>query len=196
VDRADRQRFERHPDSAAPIFDSQRTSYEELNTRANRLAHHFRAKGVGPDLVCVCLERSADLIVALLGILKTGGAYVPLDPCDPHHRLAMMLTETRPPVLITQERWLAILPKLGIETICMDRDAAVLSRQAQTNPPRLANGRNLAYMIYTSGSTGTPKGVLNVHEAIVNHLLWMQETHPLVPLHAITYRAAPVSAAA
>jgi amino acid adenylation domain-containing protein len=173
---------ERHPESAALIFGSQRVSYEELNARANQLAHHLRIKGVGPEvLVCVCLERSADLIVALLGILKAGGAYVPLDLCYPHHRLAMMLTETRPPVLITQERWLAILPKLGIDTICMDRDAAVLGGEPQTNPPRLANGRNLAYMIYTSGSTGTPKGVLNVHEAIVNHLLWMQETHPLAP---------------
>jgi len=171
---------ENDPDATALIFGSRRVSYGELNARANQLAHYLRHRGVGPEvMVCVCLERSVELVIALLGIMKAGGAYVPLDPAYPHDRLSMMLAETRPPVLVTQRRWLGILPDLGIHTVSLDGEFLAVAGEPETNPAPLAGGKNLAYVIYTSGSTGIPKGVLNVHEAIVNHLLWMQETHRL-----------------
>jgi len=115
----------------------------------------------------VCLERSLELVVAMLGILKAGGAYVPLDPSYPAERLAFMLEDTRAPVLLTEQRSLAKLPAYTGHTVCLDRDAARIAQHPETNPPPSANPTNLAYVIYTSGSTGKPKGVMIEQRAII-----------------------------
>ena len=171
---------ERTPEAPALIFESRRISYREVNARANRLAHYLRRVGVGPDvLVGVFAERSVEMVVALLGVMKAGGAYLPIDPACPKERLRAMLQDADPPVLLTQKRLLVTLPEHDIHTICLDRDGHMLASEPATNPPAVTGGKNLAYAIYTSGSTGLPKCVLNVHEAIVNRLLWMQHTYCL-----------------
>ncbi|HET9387024.1 MAG TPA: amino acid adenylation domain-containing protein, partial [Gemmatimonadales bacterium] len=151
----------RTPEATALIFEDQRLSYAELNARANRLAHHLIALGVGPEvLVAVCLERSPEFVVSLLAILKAGGAYVPLDPAYPQQRLAFMLEDTRAPVLLTEQALLAqIPPSYAGRLVCMDRDEQLLDAQPLTNPTCRATAESLAYVIYTSGSTGRPKGV-------------------------------------
>jgi amino acid adenylation domain-containing protein len=171
---------ERAPGAIAVSCGGQQLTYGELNARANRLAHELRARGVGPDaLVALCLERSLELVVALLGILKAGGAYVPLDPSYPAERLAFMLQDTRAPVLITEERLLKALPAFAGHTLCLDRDAARLAQHPASNPEPGAHAHHLAYVIYTSGSTGKPKGVMIEHRSLVNHMLWMQRRFPL-----------------
>jgi amino acid adenylation domain-containing protein len=171
---------ERTPEAPALIFEARRFSYREVNARANQLAHYLRQVGVGPDvLVGVCAERSVEMVVALLGVMKAGGAYLPIDPAYPKERLRAMLEDADPPVLLTQERLLISLPESEIHTICLDRDDHVLAREPETNPAAVTGGKNLAYAIYTSGSTGLPKCALNVHEAIVNRLLWAQHTYCL-----------------
>jgi len=170
-DRCIHQLFEaqvqRTPEATAVVFEAQRLTYAELNARANRLAHHLRTLGVGPEvLVALAMERSLDLVVGLLGILKAGGAYVPLDPSYPAERLAFMLTDTRAPVLLTQQRLLGQLPAYAGHTVCLDRDWASIAAQPDSNPAPSSTPDNLAYVIYTSGSTGTPKGTLVTHHNI------------------------------
>lgn len=165
------QRFEsqaqRQPDAVAVAMGDASLSYAEVNTRANRLAHHLRTLGVGPDvLVGVCLQRSPDLIVALLAILKAGGAYVPLDPDYPSERLAFMLADTSAPVLITEQALRRPLPASNAHVLCIDSDADGLARYPDGNPLALASADHLAYVIYTSGSTGTPKGVMVTQRAV------------------------------
>ena len=170
----------RTPDAIAVVLDDVALSYAELNARANRLAHHLRSTGVGPDvLVGICLERSIEMVVGLLGILKAGGAYVPLDPDYPARRLGQMLEDARPALVLTQEWLLPRLPEQGIATCCLDRDNAVLAERPATDPAPLGGPLNLAYVIYTSGSTGRPKGVGVPHGGIVNRLLWMQDAYHL-----------------
>ncbi len=148
------------PNAAALVFEDQQLSYRELNRRANQLAHYLSARGVGPDvLVGVCLDRSPEMIVALLGILKAGGAYVPLDPLYPRERLAFMLEDSRVQWLLTQGQVLENLPQQGAETICLDRDWEVIARERDENLASCVRSENLAYVMYTSGSTGTPKGI-------------------------------------
>jgi amino acid adenylation domain-containing protein len=174
------EQVERTPDAAALVFQSVTLSYRELNERANRLAHRLRAMGVGPDvLVGVCIERSVEMVVGLLGIMKAGGAYVPLDPEYPRERLGLMLADAEAPVVLTTEHLLNVLPEHDVPTICLDRDWDTLAGEPTANPELITNGKNLAYVIYTSGSTGNPKGVPNVHEGIVNRLLWMQNAYGL-----------------
>jgi amino acid adenylation domain-containing protein len=174
------EQVERTPDATALVFESQRLTYRELNARANQLAHRLRKMGVGPEvLVGICAERSVEMVVGLLGILKAGGAYVPIDPSYPKERLAVMLEDAAPPVLLTLERLLEFLPDHKIPTICLDRDWQTIADEPATNLPILTTGKDQAYAIYTSGSTGKPKGVPNVHEGIVNRLLWMQDSYPL-----------------
>jgi amino acid adenylation domain-containing protein len=167
----------RAPEAVAVVFGEQRLTYTELNTRANRLAHHLRMLGVGPEVpVAIALDRSLELVVGLLGILKAGGAYVPLDPGYPAERLAFMLADTQAPVLLTQERLLENLPVHAGRTVCLDRDWAHVAEQPDTDPSGVATSENLAYVIYTSGSTGQPKGVMVEHRALVNHMEWMCQT--------------------
>ena len=156
------------PGATAVVFDDRSLSYQELNQKANQLAHHLRALGVKPEVsVGVCMERSAELIVALLAVLKAGGAYVPVDPAYPAERLAFMLEDSRVPVLLTQARLLATLPSLPAQIVCVD-DWAQFSDEPAKNPSNTVTPENLAYVIYTSGSTGRPKGVQIRHETVVH----------------------------
>ena len=175
------ERFERRaaetPDAVALTFEGRPLTYDALNRRANQLAHRLRALGiVQDDLVGVHLERSADLVVAILGILKAGGAYLPLDPTYPHERLQFMLDDARIALVVTTSRLAAGSPLSGAELVCLD-DA---DNEPSDNPPAVAEPDNLAYVIYTSGSTGKPKGVLVTH-ANVSRLfdasdIWFQFT--------------------
>jgi amino acid adenylation domain-containing protein len=149
-------------------------SYGELDACSNRLANHLRHLGVGPEVrVALCLERTPEMVVALLGVLKAGGAYVPLDPGHPAERLALVLADAGPAVLLTEERWLAALPPHGARTVCLDRDAPAIAAAGDAALPPAAGDESLAYVIYTSGSTGRPKGVQLPHRAVVNFLLAM-----------------------
>ena len=161
---------ERTPDVVAVVFEAEQLTYAELNRRANQLAHHLRALGVGPEvLVAICLERSLEMVIGLLGILKAGGAYVPLDPAYPKERLAFMLKDAQVPVLLTQERLVAGLPEHDTKVICLDSDWETIARENGENPGVSTLPENLAYVIYTSGSTGQPKGVLVSHHSIAGH---------------------------
>ncbi|HKQ88382.1 MAG TPA: amino acid adenylation domain-containing protein [Candidatus Acidoferrales bacterium] len=159
----------RTPNAVALIFEAQQILYRDLNARANQLAHYLRRLGVGPDvLVGVCLERSAGMPVALLGVLKAGGAYVPLDPSYPKDRLAFMVEDSGLRVLVTDQELAGRWSDLPVELVCMDRDREAISREKDGNPKAVGNPENLAYVIYTSGSTGRPKGVQIPHRALVN----------------------------
>ncbi|WP_141753450.1 non-ribosomal peptide synthetase, partial [Duganella sp. HH101] len=170
------------PHQVALVYEDEQLTYAELNARANRLAHHLRTLGVGPDvLVGVCTERSLEMVVGLMGVLKAGGAYVPLDPSYPADRLAYMLEDAAPAVLLTQQRLLSVLPASEAPVFLLDADAASLDACDATNPSNLTSARNLAYVIYTSGSTGRPKGAAIDHAGIVNRLRWMQQAYELTP---------------
>jgi amino acid adenylation domain-containing protein len=161
---------ERTPDAIAVVFEAEQLTYGELNRRANRLAHHLRALGVGPEvLVGICLERSLEMVIGLLGILKAGGAFVPLDPAYPKERLAFMLKDAQVPVLLTQERLVAGLAEHDAKVICLDSGWETMARESGENPGSSTLPENLAYVIYTSGSTGQPKGVLVSHGSIADH---------------------------
>ncbi|MBV8466230.1 MAG: amino acid adenylation domain-containing protein, partial [Burkholderiales bacterium] len=160
-------------------------SYVELNRRANQLAHYLLAAGVRPDdRVAICVERSFDMVVGLLGILKAGGAYVPLDPSHPVDRLAWMLEDSAPAAVLTQTQLQDKLVRPSVPVIVLDAAAirSELSGYAGHNPSRATLGlgpEHMAYVIYTSGSTGRPKGVINQHSGVVNRLCWAQETYRL-----------------
>ena len=180
---------ERTPDSIAVVFEEQALTYRELNTRANRLAHHLRTLGVGPDVpVGLCVERSLELLVGLLGILKAGAAYVPLDPTYPPARLAFMLADAEASVLVTQPQWMARLPMHGVQMVCLDGDWERLAVQPGDNPVSGVTPANLAYVMYTSGSTGQPKGVMIPHSALSNHMHWMQETFALTAADRVVHK--------
>ncbi|MGC2777759.1 MAG: amino acid adenylation domain-containing protein [Bradyrhizobium sp.] len=161
----------RTPDSIALVDDNRRLTYAELNARANRLAHHLRHLGVGPEVVVgLCIERSLEMVIALLGILKAGGAYLPLDPSYPADRLAYMLEDARAPVVVTQAHLREQLPADAGHLVRIDADWADIARQPATNPVNITVPANIAYIIYTSGSTGRPKGVSGLHEGMVNRI--------------------------
>jgi amino acid adenylation domain-containing protein len=163
------QQVERTPEAIALIFEAEQVSYRELNERANQLAHYLRQLGVRPEgRVGICVERSVEMVVGLLGILKAGGAYVPLDAEYPGERLRFMLADAQVEALLTQEQLLARLPEHQARVVCLDRDWEEIGQQSEQNPQSGATADNLAYIIYTSGSTGTPKGVLVQHRGISN----------------------------
>jgi amino acid adenylation domain-containing protein len=171
---------ERTPEAVAVVFESQQLTYRELNRRANQLAHHLRSLGVDPDtLVGICLERSLEMVVGLLGILKAGGAYVPLDPAYPQERLTFMLEDSQVPVLLTQQQLVEKLPEHQARVICLDADWETITSHCEENPISGVTPENLTYVIYTSGSTGKPKGTMLSHRALCNHMLWMSVTWPL-----------------
>ena len=148
----------RTPDAIAAVSNGTQLTYRELNQRANQLAQYLRALGVGPEvLVGLCVERSLEMVVGLLGILKAGGAYVPLDPGYPKERLAFMLEDTQAPVLLTQERLLTKLPEHRAHVICLDTEWHLIALAGEENPVSGVKADNLAYVIYTSGSTGNRK---------------------------------------
>lgn len=165
---------EQTPDAVAIVFEDSKLTYCELDQRANLLADRLRALGVGPDvLVALFLGRSLDMITAMLGVLKAGGAYVPLDPTHPQKRLAYMLADAQPLVLLTQEHLQSKLPPHGSQVVVIDAAPASAVR-SERNPVRASSPGDLAYVIYTSGSTGQPKGVEIEHRSVLNMLASMQ----------------------
>ncbi|HST62208.1 MAG TPA: amino acid adenylation domain-containing protein, partial [Longimicrobium sp.] len=165
---------ERTPDAVAAVFEDRQLTYGELNARANRLAHHLRARGVVPDArVGICVERGLDMVVGLLGVLKAGGAYLPLDPGYPRERLIDMAEDSAAAVLLTLGSLADRLAGLDLPVVLLDEDADWWERQPATNPARDGlTPEHLAYVIYTSGSTGRPKGVQLVHRAVSNLVHW------------------------
>jgi amino acid adenylation domain-containing protein len=160
---------ERTPDAVAIVCSGKQVTYRELNSRANQLARHLRKLGVGPEVpVGLYMERSLEMVIALLGILKAGGAYLPLDPEYPPDRLAYMLQDAQPPVVLTQEALADELPSLWAQVICVDSDAELFPRESEQDSAPGAVAESLAYVIYTSGSTGRPKGVLIAHRGLCN----------------------------
>jgi amino acid adenylation domain-containing protein len=159
------------PDAVAVVFENQQLSYRELNAKANQLAHHLQAMGVGSEvLVGLCVERSIEVIIGIFGILKAGGAYVPLDPTYPQERLAFMLEDTNLKVVLTKTEWIEILPVITASVILLDADWQKIEQQSQQNPVCDVTPENLAYLIYTSGSTGKPKGVQMPHASVGYYL--------------------------
>jgi amino acid adenylation domain-containing protein len=166
----------RTPDAVAVIDNERTLTYSQLNTQANRLAHHLRRLGVGPEaLVAICVERSLEMVVALLAILKAGGAYVPMDPSYPQERLAYMLKDSAPAALLTLARLKGVLPAgaNSLPIIALGAGAPLWAGMPDSNPDRAGlRADNLAYIIYTSGSTGMPKGVMVEHRHLYNYLYW------------------------
>ena len=166
---------EQTPDNVAVTFEEKQLTYRELNCRANQLAHYLQTLDVKPEvLVGICLERSLDMFVGLLGILKAGGAYVPLDPAYPHERLTFMLEDSHLPVFLTQQPVLERFPEYRTRVVCLDADWEIIAQQSEENPVSRVTAENLAYTIYTSGSTGKPKGVQIEHRSVVNLLSSMR----------------------
>lgn len=162
----------RTPDAIAVEYGDDRLTFHELNRRANQLAHYLQKLGVGSDVpVGVRMERSLDMMVALVGIVKAGGAYLPLDLSYPESRVAFMLADAEVPVLLTQKRLLDSLPENGARVVCLDKSWEVLARESEENPSNVATPDNLIYIIYTSGSTGMPKGVSIPHRAVTRLVL-------------------------
>ncbi len=162
------EQVEADPDSVAVVFGDRHLSYDELNARSNRLGRHLRGLGVEPDtLVAICVERSLEMVVGLLGILKAGGAYVPLDPQYPAERLSYVLVDTAAAVVLTQERLVERLPAGSAPWVCLDRDWDDIARQPGANLQHVTRPDHLAYCLYTSGSTGNPKGVGTEHQNVV-----------------------------
>ncbi len=166
------EQVKRTPDAVAVVCSQQQLTYNELNCRANQLAHYLQKLGVKPEeLVGICLERSLDMIVGLLAILKVGGAYVPIDPDYPQERISFMLQDTQVKIILTCESLQTSLPNHQAIVICLDKDWQQINQASQDNLNSTVSADNLAYVIYTSGSTGKPKGVGVIHRS-VNRLLF------------------------
>ena len=162
------------PDAIAVMFEGQRLTYRELDQRANQLARHLISLGARPDgLIGICLERSLEMIVGVIGILKAGSAYVPLDPAYPRDRIAFMLENSEVPLLLTQTQLADTLPKCNAKVVLIDAHWPEIARQSPESPALSLDPENRAYVIYTSGSTGKPKGVEIPHRAVVNLLTSM-----------------------
>ena len=169
---------ERTPDAIAVQFEGKRLTYRELNSRANQLAHHLQSLGIGPEkLVGICVERSLEMIVGLLGILKTDGAYLPLDPAYPRERLGFMLNDAQISVLLTQKPLVRQLSRAYLSVVCLD-DLTFFDQEKKGNLARVTDADSAAYVIYTSGSTGTPKGVVGLHRGAINRFAWMWSAYP------------------
>ncbi|MFL6332078.1 MAG: amino acid adenylation domain-containing protein [Pyrinomonadaceae bacterium] len=167
------------PEAAAVAFEDLRLTYGELNRRANRLARRLRALGVGPEvLVAICLERSPELVVAILATLKAGGAYLPLDPAYPLERLSFMIEDAQAPVLLTTEVLAGGLPSHWGQTVCLDSDREEIERESDENLEPVAAADNLAYAIYTSGSTGRPKAAQVTHRNLLHLLAAREQYYP------------------
>ncbi len=180
------------PGAVALVVDNQKISYQELNQRANQLAYTLRKLGVGPNvLVGVYLERSAELVVGMLGILKAGGAYVPLDIHYPQDRLSFMLEDAGISILVTREQIAIDLPIQKIRVLSLDSDAIMRPGAVTTNLPPLATTKDLVYVIYTSGSTGRPKGVQITHDSLLNLIFWHQRAFAVTEADRATQVTSP-----
>ena len=163
------EQVERAPDAIAVRLGEEKLSYRELNLRANQLARHLQGIGVGPEvLVGIFMDRSFDMLIGLLAVLKAGGAYLPLDPEYPPERIGFMIEDSHARVVLTQNALLHRLPDMGVQSICLDSDDQVFAGESSENLQAHALPDNLAYVIYTSGSTGRPKGVLVAHRGVTN----------------------------
>jgi amino acid adenylation domain-containing protein len=183
----------RTPDAIAVIHQDRKLTYAELNAQSNQIAHLLMKWGMGPDrLVGISMERSVEVIIAVLGALKAGAACVPLDPTYPRDRLTFMLTDSALPVLLTQERVGATLPFPAENMMCIDSLLNANPAAVHGNPPRMAQPQNLSYVIYTSGSTGTPKGVALPHRTLTNLVNW-QQSHVRIGLGDRVLQFAPLS---
>jgi amino acid adenylation domain-containing protein len=186
------EQVERTPEAVAVVFEGEQLTYQELNARANQLAHHLQSLGVDPEvLVGICVERSLEMVVGIVGILKAGGAYVPLDPSYPLERLAFILEDTGVPVLLTQAQQVNKLPPHQARVVCLDTDWQAIASHSQENPTNTVTTDNLAYVIYTSGSTGKPKGVLVEYQSLLNLVFWHQQTFSVSPTDRATQLAGP-----
>ncbi|HEX7182946.1 MAG TPA: amino acid adenylation domain-containing protein [Thermoanaerobaculia bacterium] len=167
---------ERAPDLACLVSEGESLDFSEVNRRANQLANRLRRTGVGPEhRVAICLERSPELVVAILGVLKAGAAYVPLDPASPPERLRSILEDAQAAAVLTAERWREPLSGCRSPLICLDVERIALEAERSDNPAHTATAANLAYVIYTSGSTGTPKGVAVEHRQLAAYLNAVEE---------------------
>lgn len=171
----------RTPDRIAVVFEETEINYRELDERSNQLAHYLRGRGVKEEtLVPICIDRSLEMIVGILGIMKAGGAYVPIDPEYPAERISYMLSDLSAHILLSRASpWISIPDDFPGEVLLLDEDWTLIAAHPITPPPTSLKANNLAYVIYTSGSTGKPKGVMNQHDGIVNRLLWAQEHYHL-----------------
>ncbi|KAF0865635.1 non-ribosomal peptide synthase/polyketide synthase [Pseudomonas sp. LD120] len=178
---------QKSPGAEALLFAGQRLSYRELNARANRLAHKLIELGVGPEVrVGVALQRTPEMVVALLAVLKAGGAYVPLDPDYPQDRLAHMLRDSQAQILLTESALLSLLPSVeSLQTLQLDAQPGWLDAHSPENPPQRATADNLAYVIYTSGSTGLPKGVAIAHRNVLALIDWSSRVYSADDLQGV-----------
>jgi amino acid adenylation domain-containing protein len=172
------EQVERTPDAVAAVCDRKSLTYRELNQRANQVAHHLRKEGVGPEvLVGICMDRSIEMMVGVMGILKAGGAYVPLDPAYPTQRIAVILEDAEAPLVLTQRKLAKALPDSTSRLIHLDDDWYKIASANATNPVRNVNPNNLAYVLFTSGSTGRPKGVALEHRSASMFIQWARDVY-------------------
>lgn len=162
----------RNPNAVAVIFENEQLTYAQLNAKANQLAHYLREMGVKPEIVVgICIERSLEMMIGILGILKAGGVYLPIDPGYPEERKTLVLADGAPLVLLMQTALLNTISPSDIKCVCLDRDWPLIAEQSSGNLPSVSTPSNLAYVIYTSGSTGRPKGVAISHRNVVHSTL-------------------------
>ncbi|MBD2775778.1 non-ribosomal peptide synthetase [Iningainema tapete] len=181
------QQVERSPDALALIGQIEQLTYRQLNQKVNQLAHYLQKKGVTKEtLVAICLERSVEMIVGILAVLKAGGAYIPLDPSYPVERLSFMLSDSQVSLVISDSSLVGGVGQMTkdkgqMTLISLDSDWESIELESQENPVSICSGDHLAYVIYTSGSTGTPKGVQGTHRGTVNGLHWLWKSYPFTP---------------
>ncbi|HVR95699.1 MAG TPA: non-ribosomal peptide synthase/polyketide synthase [Thermoanaerobaculia bacterium] len=182
----------RRPQAPAISSPAGGLTYGEVEARSNRLAHHLRSLGVGPDvLVAMCTDRTLERVVGIVAVLKAGGAYVSLDPTHPRERLAFLLEDARAPVILTQQAFLEVLPATDARVLCLDADWQSVQGDESTPPESGVTPDNLAYVVYTSGSTGKPKGVEIPHAGLMNLVRWHQDLYEVKPEDRGTQIASP-----
>ena len=171
--RSSSNQVQQNPEAIALVFEDQRLTYAELNARANQLAHYLQQAGARPDdLVGICMERSLDMIVSLLGVLKAGSGYLPLDPQLSAERIAWMVKHSRAAITLTNSRLAGNLDLAGCRIVSIDTGWQEIAQYPSENLPSSVLPENTAYTIYTSGSTGTPKGVVIPQRTLCNHIYW------------------------
>lgn len=181
------------PHHIAAQSGTEKLTYNDLNHRANQLAHYLLNRGLKPDTpVALCLERSFDFLITLMAILKAGGAYLPLDASQPQERLLFLLHNSQCPILITHSAYQDHFAPFQGNVVMLDRERASINKYAPDNPILNNTPENLAYIIYTSGSTGTPKGVLIEHHSVVNYCLWFADYTRCKPQQRIDFSANPI----
>ncbi|MGD1808688.1 amino acid adenylation domain-containing protein [Dapis sp. BLCC M126] len=178
-------RVEISPEAVAVVFEGEQLTYQELNIRANQLAHYLQGLGIRPELpVGICVDRSLEMVIGLLGVLKAGGAYVALDPAYPQERLSFMVSDAQVSVLLTQEKLVEDLPNLKANIVLLDKDWEVIAQEKEINLNCSVTPDNLAYVVYTSGSTGKSKGVAIAHGSLVNAYYGWENAYQLESLNS------------